>query len=300
MENKVKAHLMTLFVIIIWGMSYLCIKVVVDEINPVVSAFYRFAVASVLLLIVLKIKNPGEKLYKEDSLKMILGGLFGVALYFIFENYSVMLTTASNVAILISTIPVFTLISQRIFYNEKMTKFKVTGALLSSLGIIIIIASHNKVTFFSKGMWGDLMALGAALCWVAYNAVSTNFKGNYKSITVTTYQTLWGCIFLSPSLLLTKINIPSQKTIINILFLAIISSCLGIALYIYCLEQLGATIVTTYINLQPVVSLISAYYILKEQVTMWMIIGSIVIISGVILVSFGDKFNMERFREIAG
>lgn len=291
MRNKEKAHLMALIVTIVWGMSYLSIKVVVDEINPAVTAFYRLAAASIILLAVMKYNHINEKILKKDKIKIALGGFFGVALYFIFENYSVMFTTASNVAILISTIPVFTLISQRIVFKERITLYKVAGAVLSSIGIVIIVVSHNKVSLFSKGMIGDFMALGAALCWVMYNIVSSNFKGSYKSITVTTYQSLWGCLFLSPSLFLASPVLPSAKATFNILFLAAICSCLATVFYIHCLEELGATILTTYINLQPVVSLVSAYFILKESITFWMILGCTIIIIGVFLVSFGDKFN---------
>lgn len=66
-------------------------------------------------------------------------------------------------------------------------------------------------------------------------------------------------------------------------------------MYIYCLEHPGATIITTYINLQPIVSLVSAYLILREDITLWQIVGSMIIILGVFLASFGDKFvNEER------
>ncbi len=59
----------------------------------------------------------------------------------------------------------------------------------------------------------------------------------------------------------------------------------------YCLKELGATITTTYINLQPIMSLVAAAVILNETVTVWQVIGCVVIILGVTLVSFDGKFN---------
>lgn len=294
MSNKI-AHIFALLIMLIWGISYLSIRVVVQEIDPVLSAFYRFLVSSVILYAILKTKYPEEKLLREDRAKMALGGLLGVALYFIFENYSVKYTSASNVSILISSIPVFTLLSQRIVFKEKMTKEKVLGASLSALGIIVIIASKGKISLFSQGTAGDLMALAAALCWVFYNVVTSRFKGKYKSITVTTYQGMWGCLFLSPSLLFNRISVPSISVTLNLAFLSLFCSFIAYVMYIYCLERLGATVITTYINLQPIVSLVSAYLILKESITLWQVMGSLVIILGVFLVSFGDRFiNEER------
>jgi len=282
---------------VIWGGSYLSIKVIVAELDPTLSAFYRFSIAAIILFTILKTKYPEEKILKEDRVLMALSGLTGVSMYFFFENYSVSYTSASNVAVLISSIPVFTLISQRIVFKEKITLLKFFGAMLSAVGIVIIIASKEKISLFSAGTRGDLMALAAAFCWVIYNIITSKFKGNYKSITVTTYQILWGCVFLSPSLFFTKLTVPSLKVIGNTVFLAVLCSCIGYIIYIYCLEHLGATIVTTYINLQPIVTLIFAKLILKESVTLYQILGSVVIILGVFLVSFGEKFNLRKFEE---
>jgi drug/metabolite transporter (DMT)-like permease len=298
MNSKKLAHTLALFLMLVWGISYLSIKVVVAEINPVLSAFYRFLIASIILYIVLKRKYPQERLLKEDRFKMALGGFFGVSLYFFFENYSVLYTSASNVAILISSIPVFTLIAQRIIFKEKLTMWKVVGAAMSAIGIIVIIASKERISLFSKGTIGDIMALASALCWVIYNIVTSKFKGSYKSITITTYQGIWGCLFLTPSLFFSKISIPSVKTSLNLLFLAVFCSCIAYVIYVYCLEQLGATVITTYINLQPIVSLASAYVILNESITVWQIAGSIIIIAGVFLVGLGDKFDRKAFEEM--
>lgn len=298
MRSNKFAHFLALLVMLIWGVSYLSIKVVVSEVNPTVSAFYRFFIASIILFAVLKKKFPDEKILKEDRIRMAVGGLFGVTLYFFFENYSVFFTSASNVAILISTIPIFTLFSQRIIFKERITMHKAVGALLSVIGIIIIIASKEKISLFSKGTLGDLMALAAALCWVVYNVITSKFKGSYKSITVTTYQAIWGTIFLSPSLLFHHITVPSKSVILNLVFLAIFCSFIAYAMYVYCLQKLGATVITTYINLQPIISLASARILLKENITIYQIIGSAVIILGVSLVSFGEKFSINKFKQM--
>ncbi len=297
MKEKRLAHILAILLMVMWGISYLSIKVVVNEVEPTLCAFYRFLIASIILYVLLKVKYPKEKVLKEDKLKMALGGLLGVAVYFFFENYSVAFTSAANVSILISSIPVFTLISQRIVFKEKLTLFKFIGALLSVIGIVIVVASKDKVNFFSSGTLGDLMALGAALTWVLYNIVTSKFKGNYKSITITAYQAIWGTIFLSPSLIWGKPAMPSPLAIANILYLAVFCSFIAYVIYIYCLKALGATVITTYINLQPIVSLIAAALILKEHITIWQIIGSIIIISGVFLVNLDEKFDREKFKE---
>lgn len=294
MTNKKISHVMAIVLMFIWSLSYLSIKVVSEEVSPTLSAFYRFMLAAIILFIILKVRFPEEKVLKVDRVKFALGGIFGVAIYFIFENYAVAYTSASNVAILIATIPVFTIFSQRVIYKEKLTYGKLFGATLSVVGIIIIIASKGRVSLLSKGSVGDLMALGAVFAWVIYNMVCSSFKGHYKVITITTYEIMWGSLFLSPSLFFSPLQIPSTKVILNILFLSIFCSCIGYVMYVHCLKDLGATVITTYINLQPIMSLIAAGIILKEVVTVWQVVGCIVIIVGVTLVSLDGRINVGK------
>ncbi|WP_027623224.1 DMT family transporter [Clostridium lundense] len=297
MSDKKLARFLAIALMIIWGISFISIKIVVGEINPIQAAFYRFFIASIILFIILKVKFPEEKVLKQDRVKMVLSGLIGVAMYFFFENYSVYYTTASNVAVLISSIPIFTLITQRLLFKEKLTVPKIFGTIFSVIGIFIIVLSKGKISLFSSGTKGDLMALGAALCWVLYTILTSSFKGSYKSITITTYQSIWGCMFLSPSILFLPTHIPSFKVIMNLLYLSIICSCVGYAIYVYCLENLGATTLTTHINLQPAVSLIGAKIFLNENVTIEQVIGCLVIILGVSIVSFGEKLSLKTLGE---
>lgn len=282
-----------------WSLSYLSIKVISEEVDPTLSAFYRFMLAAIILFIILKVKFPKEKVLKEDKLKFALGGLFGVTIYFIFENSAVAYTSASNVAILIASIPVFTLFTQKIIYKEKLTYGKIIGATLSLIGIIIIVASKERVSLVSKGNIGDLMTLGAVFSWIIYNIVCSSFKGNYKVITITTYEIMWGALFLSPSLFFSTLQVPSTKVVLNILFLSIFCSCIGYVIYVHCLKDLGATVITTYINLQPIMSLFAAGVILNEDVTLWQIVGCVIIITGVTLVSFDNRLNFRRRKRIS-
>ncbi|MBU3110332.1 DMT family transporter [Clostridium lacusfryxellense] len=298
MTNKRISHVMAIILMFIWSLSYLSIKVISEEVSPVLSAFYRFVLAAIILFILLKVKFPKEKVLKEDKVKFALGGLFGVAIYFIFENYAVAYTSASNVAILIASIPVFTIFTQRLVYKEKFTFGKMIGATLSLIGIIIIIASKERVSLLSKGSIGDLMALGAVFSWIIYNMVCSSFKGHYKVITITTYEIMWGSLFLSPSLFFSTLQVPSTKVVVNLIFLSIACSCIGYLMYVHCIKDLGATVLTTYINLQPIMSLIAAGVILHEVITIWQVLGCIVIIVGVTLVSLDGRLKFGKRKRV--
>ena len=75
------------------------------------------------------------------------------------------------------------------------------------------------------------------------------------------------------------------------MILAIFCTCIGYAIYIYCQNKLGATVITTYINLQPIVSMISATILLNEHINSKQILGSAIIITGLFLASKSEKIN---------
>ena len=143
-----------------------------------------------------------------------------------------------------------------------------------------------------------MLTLGAVFSWIIYNIVCSSFKGNYKVITITTYEIMWGALFLSPSLFFSTLQVPSTKVILNILFLSIFCSCIGYVIYVHCLKDLGATVITTYINLQPIMSLIAAAVLLNEVVTIWQVVGCIVIIAGVTLVSLDGRVKYRKRKKI--
>ncbi len=293
-EKKFLPHIIAILIMVVWGASYLSIKVVVDEVHPVMAAFYRFIIAAVILFIALKVKYPKAKILKEDRWKMALGGFLGVTAYFFLENYSVLYTSASNVSILIASIPVFTLVAQRMIFKERFTTNKVLGVILSFGGILLIVLSKDDVSLFSKGTMGDMMALGAALCWVMYNVVISKLKGQYNSLIITTYQIMWGTVFFLPAIFFVPITMPSTKAILNILYLAIFCSFIAYIAYIYVLGKLGATVLTTYINLQPIISIVLAFFILKEKITLVQGLGCLIIVGGVFLVNRTTNKNVEK------
>ena len=289
MKRNLGNHLLALLCMVIWGASYLAIKIVVSEVDPALSAFYRFALASVILYIIHRIKFKDVKILKEDRIKFVLGGFFGVGLYFFLENYAITFTTASNVSILIASIPIFTLISQRIIFKEKITLNKTLGVILSFLGIILVVTAEGGIDLSSKHTLGNILSILAALSWVAYNIVTSKFKGKYNSVTITTYQMIWGTIFLSPSLIWAEKSIPSTKAIVGLLYLTFFCSLVAYLIYIHVLEALGATVLTTYINIQPIISLILAYMVLNENITLKQLLGSTIIILGVLVVNYTKK-----------
>ena len=285
--KKYMPHVAAVSLMVIWGLSYLSIKFVVNEIDPILSAFYRFAISSAIMGLFLLKKRT--KVHKADRIRFMLGGLFGVASYFTFQNIGVSLTTTGNVAIILSTIPIFTLVVNSVMMKKKLSMEKLVGIMLSIVGIAFIILSKDRVALFSSGTLGDILVFGSAISWVIYTLILSHLHGQYTPMEASFYSNIWGVLFLSPILLFTGFQPLSSTGTFHLLYLAVVCTFIGYNLYIYSLKALGEVRITTYINLQPVVSLTASIFILKEATYPMQILGAAIIIAGVFLVNKKER-----------
>lgn len=284
-QRKLNALLAITFTAIIWGLSFLSIKVSVAVLPPMTLALSRFVIASLILKLVLKSVEPQTSLAKKDYPLMSVAGIVGVTLYFYFENNGVKFTTASAASLIIATIPILTLVADYIFCGNKLSPIKIFSVALSSIGVYLIVAVDN---LNSSGLKGNLMMLGAALCWVVYTLITRPLSKKYSQLAVVSYQTLFGTLALIPFSLLEHSQWHSVNTVVigNVAFLGIFCSAIGYYLYVYAMDVLGVSTVSLFINLVPVVAVVASYYVLNEPVTLSQIIGGLVIILSVYLSSW--------------
>jgi drug/metabolite transporter (DMT)-like permease len=292
-ESRIKllATLSICATIFFWGTSSSSIKTALRDFPPFTLAFLRFIIASSILYIIYKKREEKTKIDRKDFYRMALCGFVGVTLYFIFENSAINLTSASNASLLLATIPVLTILFDRFVYKTKFPIINWVGTILSMIGVYFVIAGSSKLSFGSDTIIGNLLMLGASLCWVIYAVLQKPFKDKYSGLAIVTYQNIFGTIFLFPFALgeYKSWGPVSVTGILNVFYLAIFCSALGYFLYIFALNNLGITTTNVYINLLPVVGAVTAYIILKDTFNFTMILGALVIVVGIIIVNIKTK-----------
>jgi len=279
------------FVMVLWGLSFLSIKVTVSVLAPMTLALARFIIATVLLLIILKIREPGARLNKKDIPLMAVSGIVGITVYFFFENNGVKMTTASTASIIIATIPVLTVLSDYMFCGNKLTWAKIAGVVLSFWGVFLIVSDSGQLSFQSRYFTGNLFMLGAAVAWVIYSLATRPLGERYSRLAITTYQTTFGTMAILPFAVFetNSWHLVNGTVIGNIIFLGVFCSALGYYIYVYALGELGVDIASLFINLIPVVTVIGSFFILGEKITPAQLTGGGVIIMAVYLADSNFK-----------
>ncbi len=118
--NTKENYLALLFIILavlFWGYSFISTKIVLTQIPPVSIAFFRQIIATLVLIPMALYTRCMPKMALHDLILATCGGFFGIVMYFVFENSGLQYTTASNASMIVSALPVFTLICEAILFR---------------------------------------------------------------------------------------------------------------------------------------------------------------------------------------
>ena len=167
--------------VIFWGYSFISTKVLLKEIPPVSIAFFRQIIASITLIIWLLATKSFSKFKIRHFLVIASSGLFGIVLYFIFENNGLKFTSASNASMIVAAVPIFTLLSEVLLYKLKINLKMIYCIILSIIGVYLVITVNGKLDFSSSMLKGNLLMLGAMIAWVIYTIINKGLGKNYSS-----------------------------------------------------------------------------------------------------------------------
>ena len=264
-----------------WGFSFVSIKIAVAVFGPMTLGAVRFAIAIVFLFFIKRIKAPDEKIRKEDLPLLAGAGLTGVTLYFFFENNGVALVPASEASIITAAIPVITLIIE----SKKRTLRDIVvpglGALISMTGVGLVAG----VSFALHGSAiGYLFLAGTCASWVTYCFLTRPLFARHSRIFIVYWQSVIGFLGFLPFVFFeSSWQMPGLWVWSHVVFLGICCSALGYWFYALSLEVLGVTSSSVFINFIPVISAVSAYFILGERLRPLQILGAALVLAGVYL-----------------
>jgi drug/metabolite transporter (DMT)-like permease len=283
MNDRKKALAAIIICVLVWGFSFISIKVAIAELPPMTFGALRFAIALVFLIFIKRRIAPGEKILLRDLPLLAGAGLFGVTFYFFCENNGVALVTVSEASITIGSIPVITLLAERISgMVRRIALRRVLGAALSIAGVCFVAGTSFTV---SGSLLGYLYMGGAAFCWVAYCFLTRPLFARCSRIHIVFWQSVFGFLGFLPFALAehSRWAMPGLPVILHTVFLGIFCSALAYWLYAQSLEVLGVALSAIFINFIPVITALAGFFILGDRLHPVQWAGAVLVISGVSL-----------------
>jgi drug/metabolite transporter (DMT)-like permease len=285
MHRNITTTLALIFTVVAWGLSFVAIKIVLTELSPIMYMFIRFSLASAVFLVILLIKGF-PCLDRATHIKLFLTGLFEPGLYFYFETTGLTLTSASKASIILATVPLLVMVLARIFLHEPIGRNSIFAIFLSVLGIFLLVIGESGWLELNNSTIGDLLILMAALSAALYMVLARSLGNKLSSLVITSFQMFYGTIMFLPVFLFkfsaTNWNTVSLNSIIALIFLALVCTVGGYSLYNYALTQIPASRASVFLNGVPVITTISAAWILGEHLAFWQLLGGLVVLLAVV------------------
>lgn len=292
MTKRQKGIIAMLVAVLVWGISFINIRVTMEVMGAMTLGGLRFIIASIILFIIMKAKKVDLTIQKKDIPLFLVAAGIGITVYFYFENNGVKYTSASIASIIIAAIPVFSVITESIIYKKPLTKPLIASVILSVVGVGMIVGLDLKDIENGGSIIGYLMMFGAVFSWIIYSVANKPLFKRYDQGVITFYQSTIGMVFFLPFIPFENNQwdkIFTTEIMLHVVFLAVFASAIGFYVYLKGLDYLGISESSIYINLIPVVTVIVSFFWLGEVLSLMQMVGGALVIASVYIMNLGSK-----------
>ncbi len=274
-----------LLTVFFFGTSFTAVKIVVEDVPPVLFAATRFVLAGLLLWPLLRYLEPQERLDRRDLLPLLGLGVVGVTITQSVFTVGVGLTTAANTALVYSTAPVWGMLLGFVLGYERPRAAGVVGIVLSLVGVGAIV--YSGLELGGTSLAGDVLILVAAVGWGSYTVLSLALLRQHSPLAVATYAMIFGGLFAFPLGALQARSLDLGGLSPTVWFAAaysiVCTSAFGFAVWTWGVSHVGANRVLIYQYLITLIGVSAGILVLGESFGAEQFAGAVVILAGVYL-----------------
>lgn len=285
------AYLALAAVCIVWGTTYLALRVGVTQFPPFLFSLLRFIFAGPILIafMLFVAKVPFPK--KDNIINQAIGGFFMITLGISVVGWAETYVSSGLAAIICSVMPIWTiLINFSLNRNEKPNLLIGLGLLAGLGGIVLIFGEHLSEFSTSNYTFAIIAIFLANISWALGTVWIKKKNQNSNPFLNAGLQMFFGAVFLIPvSLILDNYNAVqwSNEVLISLTYLILIGSVAGYACYSYAIKKLPMTIVSLYAYINPIVAVILGWLMLSEKLNFKIGLSIVITIAGIYLVNRG-------------
>jgi len=288
-----KYHLLLFILCWIWGLAFIAVKALLEEVSFLTVNLGRFLLASLALLpFTAAYWKRRPRLDAAEWGMVFLAGICAVYGYQLAVNYGETLVPAGTASLVANTTPVFAALLAYFLLGEGLGGWKIGGIATAMAGLVVI-------TFYGAGdgmgmgrVEGIAFILLAALSWAVYTVALKPLTAAHSILFISAYTILLGTLMQVPLIgneFLREMGAMSASGWVWMLFLGLVSTALGYFMYVKGLEGLGASVTAFYIYLVPPISLFWGWAILGERLNAGIIVGTAMILVGLAAVGWGER-----------
>lgn len=283
-----------LLAVMCWAINFPLIKIALREFSPMGFNGIRLFLASLILIIVLFISGERFSLAKSDILKIFVLAIIGNTAFQLLFIHGLNWTTASNTSVIMAMTPVFVALLSVLLKQEKIHWAGWLGIVISFIGFYFIITKHVGTFHFSwEELRGDLMILIGNLFWAIYTVFSKPFLEKISPLKWTSITLAVGTVFYLPFAALDIVRIQWSEISFQAWAALIYSGLFAIAIcyviWYASVRRVGNSKTAIYGYLSPIFTILFAYLLISERITLLQIGGALIIFAGVYLTRSGYR-----------
>jgi len=281
-------HLALIAVQIMFGTWPIIGKIVLQTVPSASLVGLRVAGAALAFIVIGKATAGVGRIQRRDWPLLVASSLLGLVLNQWLYVKGLSLTTAINATLLSTTIPVFTLLLGIILRTDRATLRRMVGIALAASGVIYLIGpTHSEFSSVTRA--GDFLIVTNSLCYGAYIAVSKDLVRRYNALTVITWVFIVAAIATVPVGMVSLSHVSfgniGAGVWLKILFIILVPTVAAYYLNAWALARVPPSTVAVYIYLQPLIAFVLAPLLLGEKLSWRAAIASVLIFSGVLVVT---------------
>lgn len=299
-QSKLLIYIASTVAITLWGMSYIWTdKIIAKGIPIFYFVFVRILLAGIILFLFNTAYGRIKRIQKQDWPKFLLLAFFEPFIYFLCETFGLKLTGSPTIsAMVIATIPIFSIGAGILFFKEKVSAVNITGILLSLVGIVMVAMSKGELG--QNFVWGIILLLIAVISEVGHASITKSLAGIYSSQIIVMYQFLIGSVYLLPLFLWKGLDDFDPEVYLSadvwypLICLAVLCSSLAFSLWVSTIKSLGVAKSSIFSALIPVAAAIIAWILGHEILNSRQWVGIVISTLGVVMSQYSAKKKIEE------
>ncbi|MBI5931852.1 MAG: DMT family transporter [Chloroflexi bacterium] len=299
--RKYHADLALLVIVTIWGLHYIVVKDALSRLSPLTYNAIRFPIGLPFISLPLLRNHNLLRMSRRDTWALFGWAMLGLVGYQVLFVLGLNLTTATNSALLVSTLPAWVAAISVSMGLLIVTRRLIVGVVITLSGVMLIVMSHASggPSLSSDDLLGSAMLILGVIFSAIYNIKVVSIVERYGAMSVAILAHWFTCLGLVvigiPELIkLSPSDVPVSVWP-NILYSGLLSSVGGYLVWSYALGKLGATRAATYNNLSPLIAALAGILLLGEHATTGLVVGGVVTLVGVVLVrGTGEESGIEE------
>jgi drug/metabolite transporter (DMT)-like permease len=288
-----------LLMAVIWGTNYAIVKSAFREIDPQAFNALRLLLASTVMAAASRLArrlslddtfHTSSRVTRDEWIRLAVLGLVGHGIYQYLFVGGLAKTSVANGALIISLTPVVITFVSWVTGKERIGVLHWIGTLLSLSGIYVVVGRGAHVS--AESMTGDLMMIGAVVCWAFYTLGARPLMERHSPVGVTALTMLIGTMVYVPAVAGHLARVPwrtvNATVWLKVCYSAIFALCVAYTIWYAAVRKIGSARTSIYSNLLPVIAMLTAYLWLHEPIGLAKLSGAAAVLAGVALTRRGQ------------